>query len=118
MYKRQPQLLPYGALPDGTLITQYVLSAGGLTARIINYGGILTDLIACLLYTSLDLRAIRAQHDRAPGRGTQICQRTDLALQRGVDSAWEALQAHRVSAPVHGLRTKVVDANVGWSEIK
>ena len=42
----KPLELPYGVLPDGTPITQFVLTAGGLTACVITYGGILTDLIA------------------------------------------------------------------------
>jgi aldose 1-epimerase len=38
---------PYGKMPDGTAVDQYVLTnATGMTAKIITYGGIITELTA------------------------------------------------------------------------
>lgn len=39
------QMTKYGTTPDGTPIEQYVLTDGTMTAKVITYGGIVTELI-------------------------------------------------------------------------
>ncbi len=44
--KASIQKKPYGKMPDGTAIDEYTLTSGkGMTAKIITYGGLLTELL-------------------------------------------------------------------------
>src|SRR5262245_43346320 len=43
--KATMEIKPFGKLADGTEITQYTLHNGKLTAKVINYGAILTHLV-------------------------------------------------------------------------